>query len=37
MCQPWVLNLFPGMTLVEFEEGYWSVSGYVAMWDFAKG
>lgn len=36
MCQAWVLHYFPGMTQREFEQGNWSLSGYVAMYDFVR-
>jgi hypothetical protein len=36
MFQPWLAHLFPGVTLPLLEQGYWSLSGYVAMADFAK-
>jgi hypothetical protein len=36
MYQPWLAHLFPGVTLEQLEAGYWSLSGYVAMADFAR-
>lgn len=36
MCQPWVMHYFPGMTMREFEQGNWSLSLYLGMWDFVK-
>jgi hypothetical protein len=36
MFQPWLAHLFPGVTLASLEAGYWSLSGYVAMADFAR-
>ncbi len=34
MCAPWVMHWFPGMTPDKFAEGWWSLSGYVAMLEF---
>ena len=31
MYQPWLAHYFPGVTLEQLEQGYWSLSGYVAM------
>jgi hypothetical protein len=36
MWQPWLAHLFPGVTLQQLEQGYWTLSGYVAMGDFAR-
>lgn len=36
MWQPWVAHYFPGLTLQQLEAGYWSLSGYVAMYDFVS-
>lgn len=36
MYQPWLAHFFPGVTLLALEEGYWSMSGYVAMADLVR-
>ena len=36
MCQPWVMHFYPGVSVRDFERGDWSLSLYVAMWDFVK-
>lgn len=37
MLQPWLAHLFPGLTMRELNQGYWTLGGYVAMGDFARG
>jgi len=37
MYQPWLAHNFPGLTLQQLQAGYWTLSGYVAMADYAKG
>lgn len=36
MFQPWFAHMFPGVTLADLYAGNWSLSGYVAMADFAR-
>jgi hypothetical protein len=36
MYQPWLAHSFPGVTIADLEAGYWSMSGYVAMADYAR-
>lgn len=36
MFQPWLAHLFPGVTLAQLQAGAWTLSGYVAMADFAR-
>lgn len=36
MFTPWLAHLFPGVTMRSLNEGYWSLSGYVAMGDLAR-
>jgi hypothetical protein len=36
MFQPWLAHLFPGVTLERITAGDWTLSGYVAMADFAR-
>jgi hypothetical protein len=36
MYQPWLAHYFPGVTLEQLEQGYWTLSSYVAMADFAR-
>ena len=34
--QPWLAHYFPGLTLAQIQEGYWSMQTIVAMYDFAR-
>lgn len=36
MYQPWLAHMFPAVTLLALEQGYWTLSGYVAMSDYAR-
>jgi hypothetical protein len=36
MWQPWLAHHFPGVTLQQLEQGWWTLGGYVAMADFVR-
>jgi hypothetical protein len=36
MYQPWLAHTFPGATLEQLQNGYWTLSGYVAMADYHR-
>jgi hypothetical protein len=36
MYQPWLAHYFPGVTLLQLEQGYWSLGTYIAMHDSVK-
>jgi len=36
MYQPWLAHTFPGLNLQQLQQGYWTLSGYVAMADYAR-
>jgi len=37
MYQPWLAHTFPGVTLQQLQAGWWTLAGYVAMADYARG
>lgn len=37
MYQPWVAHMFPGITLLDILVGNWTLHGYLAMADQARG
>jgi hypothetical protein len=36
MFQPWLAHHFPGLTMQQLLDGYWTLGGYVAMADYAR-
>jgi hypothetical protein len=36
MFQPWLAHWFPGVTIEQLEQGYWSMELYVGMIDYAR-
>ena len=36
MYQAWLAHYFPGVTMRHLTDGYWTLSGYVAMADLAR-
>ena len=36
MFQPWLAHWFPGVTIEQLEQGYWSMELYVGMVDYAR-
>jgi hypothetical protein len=36
MYQPWLAHLFPGLTVEQLAQGYWTLGAYVGMADFAR-
>jgi hypothetical protein len=36
MWQPWLAHNFPGVTLQQLVEGWWTMGGIVAMADYVK-
>jgi len=37
MYQPWLAQMFPGVTMRDLNQGYWTLGGYVAMADLYRG
>jgi hypothetical protein len=36
MYQPWLAHWFPGVTIQQLEQGYWTMGGYVAMLEYVR-
>jgi len=36
MYQPWLAHLFPGLTLEQLAQGYWTLGAYVGMAEYAR-